>query len=315
MLVNCTALSSITLPTSWGSVTNTTGMFQGCNSLTQVTLPSSWGSVTNVSAMFTMCNSLIQITLPSSWGSITTVSSMFSNCYFLQSVILPTTWGTSLTNVNTMFQGCYNLPSIILPTSWNNVTDCSSMFYTCYALHKITLPSSWGSITTTMQMFYNCQSLYSVTLPASFGASITTMSYMFNSCYVLQPNSNFQYLGSNVIQTNDDGVIGNCELITTATFGALLSKIGVSADNSTYTNKLTSLRLTNASSTFGGTSPQVNLQYCALAAADLDILFGDLPTVGGAGSGTKTIKITGNPGVAGCTQTIATNKGWAVTTT
>jgi len=59
---------------------------------------------------------------------------------------------------------------------------------------------------------------------------------------------------------------------------------------------------------FTGSAPQVDVSYCSLAATDLDLLFGDLPVLTG-----KTIKITGNPGVAGCTQSIATLKGWAVT--
>ena len=98
--VNCCSLEAVTIP-SFASCSATTLMFRGCYALRSVTLPSSWGSVTDASSMFNICYSLRSVTLPSSWGSITNVSSMFANCYALSSIVLPSSWG-SITNVSSM---------------------------------------------------------------------------------------------------------------------------------------------------------------------------------------------------------------------
>ena len=47
---------------------------------------------------------------------------------------------------------------------------------------------------------------------------------------------------------------------------------------------------------------------CRMGATALDALFTSL----GTASGTQTITITGNPGAASCTTSIATNKGYTV---
>jgi hypothetical protein len=72
---------------------------------------------------------------------------------------------------------------------------------------------------------------------------------------------------------------------------------------------LTSLRLlNNGTGQYAGASPQVNVSYTSLGTAALDQLFTDLPTITA-----KTINITGTPGAATCTRSIATAKGWTVT--
>ena len=89
--------------------------------------------------------------------------------------------------------------------------------------------------------------------------------------------------------------------------GSLLSKIAINGASGKLL-KCTSIRLTNSGSTFTGSSPQVNVSYTSLDVVALNLLFGDLPTLVG-----KTINITGCPGAATCTRTIATAKGWTVT--
>jgi hypothetical protein len=156
-------------------------------------------------------------------------------------------------------------------------------------------------------MFSGCHSLQEITLPAAFGASITSCSYMFQECYSLKTIVNAQYLGSNTSQISFFGFGFNTMCLTSISINSRLSDIGVQGMNG-YPTPLTSIRLTNAASTFEGASPQVDVSFTNLGVAALDQLFTDLPTVTG-----KTIKITSTPGAPSCNRSIATAKGWTVT--
>jgi hypothetical protein len=62
-----------------------------------------------------------------------------------------------------------------------------------------------------------------------------------------------------------------------------------------------------ANSTYGGTTPQIDIRWNSLSATTIDAIFTALPVVVG-----KTINVGGNPGSATCTPAIATAKGWTV---
>ena len=227
-------------------------------------------------------------------------------CQELQACTLPTSWG-SVSNTSYMFNNCSSLSSIVLPTSWGSVSNTQGMFYNCYALSSIVLPTSWGSVSNTQGMFYNCYALSSIVFPTSWG-SVTTVLSMFNGCYSLKTITGLDYLGHQSLATNGTDLLKDCQYLQgTLTVAAFLSKIGIYG-TSAHLLQCTGIRLTNANSTFGGTSPQVNVSYTSLDATALNTLFGDLPTLTG-----KTITITGCPGAATCDTSIATAKGWTVT--
>ena len=227
------------------------------------------------------------------------------NCVDLQSCVIPTF--ASVSNTSNMFSYCRALSSITLPTSWGSVSNTSNMFSYCCALSSITLPTSWGSVSNTSYMFSSCYALSSITLPTSWG-SVSNTSYMFSHCHSLKYINNIDYLGSISVACDFTDFAKDCEFLqTTTTIASLISKIGIYGASG-YKLKVTSIRLTNASSTFGGSSPQVNVSYTDLDATALNTLFGDLPTLTG-----KKIVITGCTGAATCDTSIATGKGWTVT--
>ena len=130
---------------------------------------------------------------------------------------------------------------------------------------------------------------------------------MFAYCYALRILNNIEILGSTTTNSDFTDILMNCEALEgTLTIASLLSKIGIYG-SSCKILKLTGIRLTNASSTFTGSSPQVNVSYTSLDATALNKLFTNLPTLTG-----KTINITGSTGAATCDRTIATAKGWTV---
>jgi hypothetical protein len=158
------------------------------------------------------------------------------------------------------------------------------------------------SLNTIAYAFYNCGCLKTITLPAN-QTLVTSASNAFYNCYSLDTITNIGTLGRTTNTTDGTNMFGYNEL-TSISSGAFYSKFVA-----IRLNKVTSIRLTNASSTFGGSSPQVDVRYNSLDATALNTLFGDLPTLTG-----KTIAITGCSGVAGCDTSIATAKGWTVTT-
>ena len=136
----CTALRSITLPSSLTSIGF--GAFER-SSLTSITLPS---SITSIPPGFCRyCTSLTSITLPSSVTQV--IQDAFRGCTSLTSVTLP----SSLTRVEAnVFRGCTSLSSIVLPASLTFIGDMC--FNGCSSLTLVQVPPS---CTVGALAFYN----------------------------------------------------------------------------------------------------------------------------------------------------------------
>lgn len=306
----CTSLKKVVLPTTWGSMTSLFQFFSNCVALEDVTLPTSWGNVTSVSNMFAGCTVLENIVLPTNWGIVSYMSSMFASCFKLKTINLPSTWGNGTgIQCNDMFNSCSNLTYINLPISWGNVTNISNMFTLCKSLKTLSLPTSWGSISTINSFLSNCKSLSNISVPTVYNDNPNSRSGFFNECQSLRTITNFEYLGSLTIGSSFSNILFNCaSLEQPITINAKLTKLGISGGLNALL-KINSIRLTNATSDFSGSSPQIDISYTSLDATALNTLFGDLPTLSG-----KVITVKGCPGAATCDTSIATAKGWSVTT-
>jgi len=302
----CYMLSSVTLPDNWGIVTNITGMLNSCKALSSIILPLSWGTVQTATALFAYSLLISSVTLPDNWGSVTNIASMFNSCEALSDIVLPSSWG-NIQTVSSLFSSCLKLVSVTLPNNWGMVTNIDYMFQRSDSIVSITFPDSWGNISSANYVFYQCGNISKVFLPLSLG-KVASAVMMFYLCYSLKTVNGVEFLGSNTIQSSLDYVLMDCEFIQqNIVIGSLLKKIGING-SSGFLLKTNSIRLSNPGSLFAGTSPHVDVSYTSMAAAALNLLFGDLPTLSG-----KTINITGCPGAATCTRSIATAKGWAVT--
>ena len=101
----CTALRSITLPSSLTSIGF--GAFER-SSLTSITLPSSVTQI--IQDAFRCCTSLTSVTLPSSLTRVE--ANVFRGCTSLSSIVLP----ASLTSIGDMcFNGCSSLTLVQVP--------------------------------------------------------------------------------------------------------------------------------------------------------------------------------------------------------
>ena len=305
----CLGLSSVTIPSGY-IITNMTSAFSGCRSINTINLPAnSQNSITDMTSAFFNCNSLINLTLPTSMTGVTNLTSAFRSCTSLTSVTLPSTMN-SCTTITLAFSDCSNLISVTLPTSMSACISLQSIFTNCAVLTSVTFPATVSaSLTTYQSAVQRCYSLKTLTLPTTQTSLLNSLSNTFNACMSLTTINNTANLGStsagSTIYIN--GISNDAmDSLTTLSFSCKFSQLQLQGTVSIST-ALTSLRLLNNGAgqyASGG----INVSYTSLGAVALDQLFTDLPTIV-----SKTITITGTPGAATCTRSIATAKGWTVT--
>ena len=193
--LNCTGLTSITIPNSVTSIGDGS-TFCGCSNLTSITIPN---SVTSIgSETFKGCSGLTSIIIPNSVKSIAQWA--FQDCIGLTSVTIP----NSVTSIGFyVFEGCNSLvtvnvpvidysafcnntivgmiterigkPILLVDEGGNEIKEYiipnevesigANAFRGCSGLTSITIPNSVTSIGT--YAFYGCCGLTSVTIPNS----------------------------------------------------------------------------------------------------------------------------------------------------
>jgi hypothetical protein len=131
---------------------------------------------------------------------------------------------------------------------------------------------------------------------------------MFYGCVLLYSIDNLGYLGNLNSVSNLTTLTGSKFLAGTYILYQALSNLHLNGVSVNDKLALTSIVLSNANSTFSGTSPHINVSYTNLSIAAINALFNSLPVLT-----SKTINITGCTGAAGCTRSKATSKGWTVT--
>ena len=299
-------------PTIMNGCTSVTFMYNSCNTLNQVNLPVSMTGCTNFNNFFGAARALEVVTFPTQLStSNIDFGQMFDDANALRYFEFPAAASTA-SALNACFNNCFGLEWVKLPTTLNNVSNTSTMFQRCENLKYVLMPSSMSGVTNSTGMFNFCYSLESINLPTMLAN--TNPSSMFANCHSLGSNTNLENIGTTgATQTNANNFITFNENTTLTSFNATrsYSVFGILGGVGALT-KLNSLRLNQATgSTWGGSSPQINISYNDLGQAALVQVFNDLPTVSG-----KTINITGCTGAAALTapeRAIATGKGWTIT--
>lgn len=189
MFLNCTALTSITLPST---LTRVNSAFIGCSGLTEITFPE---TVVEVGSLAN-CTGLTTLSIPSNVN----VDDFFcTNCTALTSVNFKGNVGTRISS--TSFSGCAALTSVNIPTGV--VTIGNNSFDGCASLARLTMPEPLATIGEyafrnsgltgiTFQRnltiigkyaFDGCKDLVSINFPAN----VTEIKeYTFNDCAKLK---------------------------------------------------------------------------------------------------------------------------------
>lgn len=189
MFLNCTALTSITLPST---LTRVNSAFIGCSGLTEITFPE---TVVEIGSLAD-CTGLTTLSIPSNVN----VNDFFcTNCTALTSVNFKGNVGTRISS--TSFSGCAALTSVNIPTGV--VTIGNNSFDGCASLAQLTMPEPLATISEyafrnsgltgiTFQRnltiigkyaFDGCKDLVSINFPAN----VTEIKeYTFNDCVKLK---------------------------------------------------------------------------------------------------------------------------------
>jgi len=268
--------------------TNFSNMFSSCTALQSIPLLNT-AAGTNFSYMFQYCYALQSIPLLNT-AAVTSFSYMFQYCTALQSIpLLDTTAGT---NFSSMFQFCYTLQSIpLLDTTAG--TNFSSMFQFCYALQSVPLLNTAAG-TNFSNMFSSCTALQSI--PLLNTAAGTNFSNMFSSCTALQSVP----LLNTAAVTNFSSMFQYC--YTLQSIPLLDTTAGTN-----FSSMFSSCR-SLSKGTLSGTKETISYSGCKLSGTALDEIYTNLATVT-----SKTITVSNNWGTASDTPSIATAKGWTVT--
>lgn len=305
-------LKRVDFPNVMNGCTSITFCFNSCPGLETVNLPSSMTACTNFNNFFGSATALQNVTFPTSLHPSNNIDTaqMFDGCTTLQNFTFPAGLFRA-SSLAATFNSCNALKWVVFPTTLNNVSASSTTFSDCWNLSYVSMPTGMTANTNTNAMFRRCFSLDTLTLPTL--AAVTNASEMFDSCYGLKTLNGLSTLGRTGTTAVNMGTnfLKNTESFSGGTVGAYLSVIVASGTSATVRNGITTLRLTNASSPFTGSSPQVDVSWSNLSTSALVDLFNDLPTLTG-----KTINITSATGAAGLTagdRAIATGKGWTIT--
>jgi hypothetical protein len=240
------------------------------------------------------CRQLENCVVQDAMPSCLSATSMFTTCYSLQSVNV--SGMTAVTTATSMFTTCYSLQSVNV-SGMTAVTTATSMFNACTSLQSVNV-SGMTAVTTATNMFTSCYSLQSVNVSGM--TAVTTATSMFTSCYSLSTVTMTSFASAAASLLADTMFSGCEQMINILLPTAKVTKLGM-AGATGLLDKLATISF-NAASTFSGTSPQLDVSYCTLTAAQLNTIFGQLPN-----NLAKTVNITGCTG-----ETLVTLSGTTV---
>jgi hypothetical protein len=311
---NC-LVKAITISNT-SAVTNFTSAFSNCiNLLYGPVLDTS--AATNFVSMFSGCSALQGIPFYNS-SKVTSFSTMFLNCVSLRAVpLMDTSQSTSFTS---FFNGCSALAAVPL-FDVSKGTSVNSMFNGCSILRTLP-PFNFASVNTATlfsAMFANCLRLES--LPTVITTSATDTTSMFENNGIkgsITLDLRNISLATSMFRNSSFSTITlqNCSTIASIGAGNLFRDCSALVQ---VLGPWTATNITSFTNTFNGasslsrcqitgTNATISFAYCSLGATELNEIFSGLSATGAG----KTITITGNPGAATCSRSIATAKGWAV---
>ena len=186
-----TGITSITIPDSVETIGS--NAFLNCSGLTSVTLPTNPLFTSIVSGAFYKCSSLTSIDLG---NSVTTIgSNAFSQCTSLTSITIPDSVETIGSNA---FYGCTKLTSIDL--SGTQVTTIYyRVFGSCSSLTSITIPDSVTNI--SQEAFFQCSNLTSIVIPDSVTTIGSSAFRRTGLTSIVILNSDISTIGSDAFES------------------------------------------------------------------------------------------------------------------
>ncbi len=286
----------------FSNVTQAESTFEQCSALVDVYFPPNltFPSATDSDAMFLGCNSFkVFRPNPDIVANTTSTLQMFKSCVMMHT-LGPINIGKSQ-NMQNIFQSCESLVTIE-SMSFHSVTHALGLMTSTEVVTNFP-HFNFLSATSLDSAFEGCDFTNTVQTPISISMHQNTNC---NDLFRAASRPRAIYItGSNNVTNWDEAFLSNSRLIkleADMSGGTSFTNTFVACD---------SLQVVD----IPGIAHNVDFSDChSMTKEVLDGLFDSLATVGGAGSGTKTIDVSGCLGASTCDTTIATNKGWTVTT-
>ena len=265
--------------------------FYGCSALKSITLPSSISSIS--SQAFNSCTVLEEVKNFEN-TSIEILQDEIFRGTSLKSIVLPRT--VTLINTNA-FYGCSSLREIAFPESLTKING--GAFYGCSSLREVVLKEGFTAF-FRYNIFQNCTSLLYVKLPSTLKSNLT--EGIFRGCTSLLKVEGLENSQVPIIQGS---AFYGCSALTEIAFPASLTSIGNDAfygcsalTEIAFPASLTSI----GNSAFRGCSALTEIAFPAsLTSIGNDAFRGCTSLVTASGLGDTQLTSIGNDAFNGCT--------------
>lgn len=302
---DCTAMVCATLGKTMDNLTNMNLIFFNCTTQVWVKFPKYLDNVTQAYGMCYNNSNLETVQMPISMnkliqlGNSWETAGAFALCVKLKQVQYPLSFN-SLINFRYANSKCSTATYYRFPSSMPNVTDISFSFSDNLNITYLKLPKIMNKLTTAYSFINN-------------DSNLTTLIFPDSMLLCNDLSDNFGLYNLDTISTCVWGtgqvkfvfIIRDLKTFKQPTLR--VSKFLLRGASLATASALHTIDIDWANSTYGGIAPQIEIRWNSLSATTIDAIFTALPVVVG-----KTIDVSGNPGSATCTPTIATAKGWTV---
>lgn len=277
-----------------GGWTYTNNCFDNCKSLQYIPYLNT-RLVTTFYQMFLNCSSLVAGPVMDT-GNATDFSSLFQGCTALRYV------PRYNTSKGITFYGMHNSCSSLLEVPHYDTalgTQFTNFLSNCMALQKVPL-FDIGKASDVANFLLNCYSLREI--PNFNLEKATNLPRFAEACYALNTVPLLNIAATAVGTFVASRFFYNCNALRTvpAIDFTKANTLANAFDGTTNLTRCSAIGI-NVSVVFGG---------CSLSGAELDAIYTNLSATGAG----KTISVPLNYGIATHTPTIATAKGWTVTT-
>ena len=299
--VFCGSLECATLGKTMDNLTDLESAFNQ-SGIKKIKFPKYLNNVTNMRGVFYKCK-LESLEMPQRMDKLNNIFSLSSGIIEDNYNIKKIQYPFNLDGVTSFYsanKNCTTMTYANLPQSAINATSTENWFYNNYAIRYLKLPRIMNKLTTTYGMIFNDTSLTTLILPDSMILCVNINNWL-NVWKLDSISTSVWGIGQVVV-----GIFIR-DLKTFIQPSLKVSKFILRGNTLATASQLHTINIDWANSTYGGTSPQIDIRWNSLSATTLDAIFTALPVVVG-----KTINVAGNPGSATCTPSIASLKGWTV---
>jgi len=304
--------------------------FINCTAMACATLGKTMDNLTNINLIFFNCTTQVWVKFPKYLDNVTQAYGMCYNNSNLETVQMPISMNKLIqlgnnTETSGAFALCVKLKQVQYPLSLNSLTNFRYANYKCSTATYYRLPSSMPNATSLFYSFANNVDLTYLKLPKIMNKLTIANGFINNDSNLttlIFPDSMLL-----CTELNDNLGLSNLDTISTCVWGTgqvlfafiirdlktfkqptlKVRKLLLRGNTLATKSQLHTINIDWANSTYGGNSPQIDIRWNSLSATTIDAIFTALPVVVG-----KTINVSGNPGSATCTPTIASLKGWTV---